>query len=96
MDNPKGYENQGGNNQLASLINLKIKKILVAVDDSENSKRAGNYAIKLGKELHADAMALHVISTGKYLPSKILKRELNMTITTLIRFLNNPFRPELA
>jgi nucleotide-binding universal stress UspA family protein len=74
MDNPKGYENQGGNNQLASLINLKIKKILVAVDDSENSKRAGDYAIKLGKELHADVMALHVISTGKYLPEQNLEK----------------------
>ena len=74
MANPKGYENQVGNNQLASLINLKINKILVAVDDSENSKRAGDYAIKLSKELHADVMAIHVIASGKYLPEQYIEK----------------------
>jgi nucleotide-binding universal stress UspA family protein len=45
---------------------LKINSILVAVDGSENSKRVGDYAIKLGLELHADVMALHVVPTGKH------------------------------
>jgi len=47
---------------------LKINRILVAVDGSENSKRAGDYAIKLGLELRADIMALHVIPSGKHFP----------------------------
>jgi len=69
-----GYENLAGKNQLASLSNLKINKILVAVDDSENSKRAGDYAIKLSKELHADVTVLHVVPAGKYLPEQNLEK----------------------
>ncbi|HKX20679.1 MAG TPA: hypothetical protein VJM74_03290 [Nitrososphaeraceae archaeon] len=38
MTNPNGYENQAGKNQLASLLTPKINKILVALDDSENSE----------------------------------------------------------
>ena len=53
---------------------LKINKILVAVDGSENSKRAGDYAIKLSKELHADVVALHVIPGGKYFPEENLEK----------------------
>jgi nucleotide-binding universal stress UspA family protein len=53
---------------------LKIKKILVAVDGSENAKRAGDYAIKLGLELHADVIALHVIPTGKYIAEGNLEK----------------------
>jgi len=49
---------------------LKIKKILVALDGSENSKRAVDYAIKLGQELSADVMALHVVPAGKYFPEE--------------------------
>jgi nucleotide-binding universal stress UspA family protein len=45
---------------------LKINKILVAVDGSENSKRAGDYAIKLALELRANVIAIHVIPAGKY------------------------------
>jgi nucleotide-binding universal stress UspA family protein len=45
---------------------LKINKILVAVDGSENSKRAGVYAIKLALELRANVIAIHVIPAGKY------------------------------
>jgi nucleotide-binding universal stress UspA family protein len=71
MTNPNGYENQAGKNQLASLLTPKINKILVALDDSENSKRAGEYAITLSKGLHADVMALHVVPAGKYLPEEI-------------------------
>ena len=73
MTNSNGYENPAGKNQLASLLTPKINKILVALDDSENSKRAGDFAIKLSKELHADVMALHVVPVDKYLPDEIPK-----------------------
>lgn len=53
---------------------LKINSILVAVDGSENSKRAGDYAIKLGLELHADVMALHVVPAGKHFPEINLEK----------------------
>jgi nucleotide-binding universal stress UspA family protein len=53
---------------------LKINKILVAVDGSENSKRAGEYAIKIGQELSADVMALHIVPAGKYLPEQNLEK----------------------
>ena len=68
MTNPKMYESLAGKTHLASLLNLIIDKILVAVDGSENSERAGDYAIKLGKDLHADVVALHVVPAGKYFP----------------------------
>ena len=74
MTKPNGRENLAGKNQLASLMNLKINKILVAVDNSENSKRAGDYALKLSKEFHANVMALHVIPAGKYLPEENLEK----------------------
>jgi len=44
------------------------------VDGSENSKRAGSYAIKLGLELRADVMALHVVPTGKHFPEENLEK----------------------
>jgi nucleotide-binding universal stress UspA family protein len=53
---------------------LKISRVLVAVDGSENSKRAGDYAIKLGLELHADVLALHVIPAGKPFPEEDLEK----------------------
>jgi nucleotide-binding universal stress UspA family protein len=53
---------------------LKINRILVAVDGSENSKRAGEYAIKIGQELSADVMALHIVPAGKYLPEQNLEK----------------------
>lgn len=53
---------------------LKINSILVAVDGSENSKRAGDYAIRLGQELHADVLALHVVPTGKIFPEENLEK----------------------
>jgi nucleotide-binding universal stress UspA family protein len=53
---------------------LKINSILVTVDGSENSKRAGDYAIKLGLELRADVMALHVVPTGKHFPEENLEK----------------------
>lgn len=53
---------------------LKIRRILVAVDGSENSKRAGHYAIKLGQELRADVTVLHVIPTGKYIEEGNLEK----------------------
>lgn len=53
---------------------LKISRILVAVDGSENSKRAGNYTIKLGLELHADVVALHVVPLGKPFPEENLEK----------------------
>jgi nucleotide-binding universal stress UspA family protein len=53
---------------------IKIKRILVAVDGSENSKRAGDYAIKLGQELDAEIIALHVIPTGKYIEEGNLEK----------------------
>ena len=53
---------------------IQIKRILVAVDGSENSKRAGDYAIKLGQELDAEIIALHVIPTGKYIEEGNLKK----------------------
>jgi len=53
---------------------LKIVRILVAVDGSENSKRAGSYAIKLGLELRADVMTLHVVPSGKHFPAENLEK----------------------
>ena len=53
---------------------LKIARILVAVDGSENSKRAGSYAIKLGLELRSDVMALHVVPAGKHFPEENLDK----------------------
>ena len=53
---------------------LKIARIMVAVDGSENSKRAGDYAIKLGLELHADVFALHVVPSGKPFPEENLEK----------------------
>lgn len=53
---------------------FKIKRILVAVDGSENSKRAGHYAIKLGRELRSDVTVLHVIPTGKYIEQGNLEK----------------------
>ena len=57
----------------------KIIKILVAIDGSENSMRAVDYAIKLALGLKADVIALHVTPTGRDHPeeyvAKILKQE---------------------
>jgi len=51
-----------------------INRIVVAVDGSENSKRAGSYAIKLGVELHADVIAVHIVPSGKKFPEKNLEK----------------------
>jgi nucleotide-binding universal stress UspA family protein len=53
---------------------LRTSKILVAVDGSENSKRAGDYAIKLGLDLHAEVVALHVVPVGKPFPEENLEK----------------------
>jgi nucleotide-binding universal stress UspA family protein len=53
---------------------LKISRILVAVDGSENSKRAGDFAIKVGIDLHADVVALHVVPLGKPFPEENLEK----------------------
>ena len=53
---------------------LMINRILVAVDGSENSKRAGSYAIKLGIELHADVIAIHIVPAGKQFPEENLEK----------------------
>jgi nucleotide-binding universal stress UspA family protein len=53
---------------------LIINRILVAVDGSENSKRAGSYAIKLGIELHADVIAIHIVPAGKQFPEENLEK----------------------
>lgn len=53
---------------------LKIARILVAMDGSENSKRAGDYAIKMGLELHTDVVALHVVPVGKPFPEENLEK----------------------
>lgn len=53
---------------------LMINRILVAVDGSENSKRAGSYAIKLGIELHADVIAIHIVPAGKNFPEENLEK----------------------
>ncbi|TLX84110.1 MAG: universal stress protein [Thaumarchaeota archaeon] len=52
---------------------LKISKILVAVDGSDNSMRAVDYAIKLGLRFDADLIALHVAPGGKYDSEEYLK-----------------------
>lgn len=57
----------------------KIVKILVAIDGSENSMRAVDYAIKLALGLKSDVIALHVAPTGneyseEYI-EKVLKQE---------------------
>lgn len=53
---------------------LVINRIVVAVDGSENSKRAGSYAIKLGVELHADVIAVHIVPAGKKFPEENLEK----------------------
>ena len=53
---------------------LVINRIVVAVDGSENSKRAGSYAIKLGVELHADVIAVHIVPAGKKFPEEKLEK----------------------
>jgi nucleotide-binding universal stress UspA family protein len=53
---------------------LKINKILIAVDGSENSKRAGNYAIKLGMELHASVIAVHIVPSGRQFSEENLEK----------------------
>jgi len=53
---------------------VKISRIMVAVDGSENSKRAGDYAIKIGLDLRADVMALHVVPPGKPFPEENLEK----------------------
>lgn len=53
---------------------LKISRILVAVDGSENSKRAGDFAIKIGLDLRADVVALHVVPLGKPFPEENLEK----------------------
>jgi len=53
---------------------LKINKILVAVDGSENSKRAGDYAIKVGRQLSAKVIALHIVSADKYFPEQGIEK----------------------
>lgn len=53
----------------------KISKILVAVDGSENSIKAADYAIKLALGLHGRVIALYVVlPPDKYIPDKILTR----------------------
>lgn len=56
---------------------LEITNIMVAVDGSDNSRRAGDYAIKLGLELHANIVALHVVPSGKPFPEKNLEKGTN-------------------
>jgi nucleotide-binding universal stress UspA family protein len=53
---------------------LKIARIMVAMDGSENSKRAGDYALKMGLGLHADVVALHVVPAGKPFPEENLEK----------------------
>jgi nucleotide-binding universal stress UspA family protein len=53
----------------------KISNILVAVDGSENSIKAADYAIKLALGLHGRVIALYVVlPPGKQTPDKILTR----------------------
>lgn len=55
---------------------LKVSNILVAVDGSENSMKATDYAINLALALHGRIIALHVVPpNGKYPANKILTRE---------------------
>jgi len=66
---------KGSKGKLTSMYkDLKINKILVTVDGSENSKRAGDYAIKMGQELSADVIALHIVPAGKYFPEQNLEK----------------------
>ncbi len=43
-----------------------ISKIIVAVDGSENSKRAGRVAVGLAEKYHAELIALHVVPRLTY------------------------------
>jgi nucleotide-binding universal stress UspA family protein len=52
---------------------LKISKILVAVDGSDNSMRTVDYAIKLALRFDVDLIALHVAPGGKYNSEEDLK-----------------------
>ena len=42
-------------------LSLSIKKILVTIDGSENSKRAAEYAISLAKKYDAELIILYVL-----------------------------------
>lgn len=53
---------------------LRISRVLAAVDGSENAKRAGDFAIKMGLDLHADVVALHVVPLGKPFPEENLEK----------------------
>lgn len=53
---------------------LKIARIMVAMNGSENSKRAGDYGIKMAMELHANVVALHVVPSGKPFPEENLEK----------------------
>ena len=53
----------------------KISNILVAVDGSDNSIKAADYAIKFALGLHGRVIALYVVlPPGKQTPDKILTR----------------------
>ncbi|MGH9972362.1 MAG: universal stress protein [Nitrososphaeraceae archaeon] len=52
---------------------LKISKILVAVDGSDNSMRTVDYAIKLALRFDVDLIALLVAPGGKYNSEEDLK-----------------------
>jgi len=52
----KGVSSKG-----VSYLSLSIKKILVTIDGSENSKKAAEYAISLAKKYDAELIILYVL-----------------------------------
>ena len=56
------------------MSHLKISKILVAVDGSDNSMRAEDCAIKSDLRFDVDLIALHVAPGGKYNSEEDLKQ----------------------
>jgi nucleotide-binding universal stress UspA family protein len=71
---------------LSELRQQKISKILVAVDGSDESVKAADYAIDMAKKNNAELIALNVIQT-KYLysPSYVWRPVIPSTINSIIK-----------
>ena len=65
-----------------SLINARISKILVPLDDSESSMKASDYALLITKGLNAELIAIHVVPTEDALVATDSLIENLDTITT--------------
>lgn len=72
---------------MSELRQQKISKILVAVDGSEESMLAADFAIDMAKRNNAELIALNVIQQMKYLysPSYVWRPVIPSTINSIIK-----------